>query len=93
MLQGKDPCWGSLQRTVSYERDITLELWKSVRCPPPEEEGATETTCDELTITPIPRSGGGGREKAVKLIPGKKRGVGGKGFLRFSFISHCPTLI
>ena len=25
-----------------------------VRSPPPEEEGAAETTCDELTPTPIP---------------------------------------
>jgi len=26
----------------------------SVRGPPPEEEGVAETTCDELTVTPIP---------------------------------------
>ena len=32
-----------------------LEQRKSVRSPPPEEERAAETTCDELTITPIPR--------------------------------------
>ena len=25
-----------------------------LRSPPPEEEGAAETTCDERTITPIP---------------------------------------
>jgi len=31
-----------------------LEQGKSVRCPPPEVEGAAETTCDELTATPIP---------------------------------------
>jgi len=31
-----------------------LEQGNSVRSPPPEEEGAAETTCDELTITPIP---------------------------------------
>jgi len=31
-----------------------LENRKSVRGPPPEEEGATETMCDELTVTPIP---------------------------------------
>jgi len=38
-------------------------LWKgphagdglSVRSPCPEEEGAAETTCDELTVTPTPR--------------------------------------
>jgi len=33
---------------------FTLEQGKSVRSPPPEEEGAAETTCDELTVTPIP---------------------------------------
>jgi len=27
-----------------------------VRSPSPEEEGVAETTCDELTITPIPHS-------------------------------------
>ena len=32
-----------------------MEQGKSVRSPPPEEEGAAETTCDELTTTPIPR--------------------------------------
>ncbi|KAK4828096.1 hypothetical protein QYF61_023458 [Mycteria americana] len=32
-----------------------LEQGNSVRSPPPEEEGALETTCDELTTTPIPR--------------------------------------
>jgi len=30
-----------------------LELGKRVRSPPPEEEGAAETTCDELSTTPI----------------------------------------
>jgi len=39
---------------LSHERDLTLKQGKSVRSPPPEEEGAAETTCDELTITPIP---------------------------------------
>jgi len=34
---------------------FTLEQGKSVRSPPPEKEGAAETTCDELTVTPIPR--------------------------------------
>jgi len=26
-----------------------------MRSPPPEEEGAAETVCDELTTSPIPR--------------------------------------
>jgi len=41
-------------RTVSHGRDPILELRKSVRSPPSEEEGAAETTCDKLTSTPIP---------------------------------------
>ena len=47
-----------------------------MRSPPPEEEGAAETRCDELTVTPIPvplhRSGGGGRKSGVKLSPGRR---------------------
>ena len=35
--------------------ETTLEQGQSVRSPPPEEEGAAETPCDELTTTPIPR--------------------------------------
>ena len=31
-----------------------LEQGQSVRSPPTEEEGMAETTCDELTATPIP---------------------------------------
>ena len=30
-----------------------LEHGRNVRSRPPEEEGAAETTCDELTVTPI----------------------------------------
>ena len=41
--------------TVCRGRDPTLEQGKSVRSPPPEEEGAAETTWDELTATHIPR--------------------------------------
>jgi len=33
---------------------IMLEQGKSVRSPPPKGQGAAETTCDELTATPIP---------------------------------------
>ena len=82
-LQGKD--WGrSSGGTVSCGRDPTLEQGKSVRSPPPEEEGAAETTCDELTATPIPHPpaplGGGGREFGSEVKPGKKGGVGGRCF-------------
>jgi len=59
-----DPFWSSLflkgctpweGRTVSHERDLMLEQGKSLRSHPPEEEGAAETMCDELTATPFPR--------------------------------------
>jgi len=43
-----------LWRTVSQGRDPALKQGKSVRSHPPEEEGAAETTCDELFTTPIP---------------------------------------
>jgi len=61
-----------------------LELGKSVRSPPPEEEGAAETTCDELTVTstpcpPVPL--GGRRQKnRSEVKPRKKGGVGGRCF-------------
>jgi len=45
-----------LWRTVSCERDLTLEQGQSMRSPPSEKEGAAETTCDELTVTHIPHS-------------------------------------
>jgi len=33
-----------------------LEQAKSEMSPTPKEEGAAETKCDELTLTPIPHS-------------------------------------
>jgi len=73
-----------------------LEQGKSMRSPPPEEEGAAETTCDELTVTPIPRPPvllrGRRREMGVKLRPGRREGWG-EGVLRSGFASHYPTLI
>jgi len=33
---------------------FTLEQGQSVRSPPLEGQGAAETMCDELTVTPIP---------------------------------------
>jgi len=47
-----------------------------VRSTPPDDEGVAETTCDELTVTPLPcppallGGGEGGRETGVKLRPG-----------------------
>ncbi|KAM9590886.1 uncharacterized protein ACIBXB_005926 [Morphnus guianensis] len=69
-----------------------------VRSPPSEEEGEAETTCDELTPTPIPcppalQVGGGLVENpGVKLCPGRREGWR-EGVLRFGFISHYPTLV
>jgi len=82
----------------SVRGTFMMEQGKSVRSPPPEEEGAAETMCDELTVTPIPRPplplrvGGGGREMGVKLTPGRREGWG-EGVLRSGFISYYPTLI
>ena len=54
-----------------------LEQGKGVSRPPPEEEGAAETACDELTATPIPallhRCGGEEAEECgAKLSPGRR---------------------
>ena len=49
-----------------------------MRSPPPEGQGAAETACDELTVTPIPcppallRGKGVDREPGVKLSPGRR---------------------
>ena len=56
-----------------------LEQGKSVRSPPPEEEGAGETTCDELTTIPISHPPAPLRERRkrkseVKLSPGRREG-------------------
>ncbi|GAB0208755.1 AN1-type zinc finger protein 5-like [Grus japonensis] len=37
-----------------WRKEPTLEQGKSGRSPPPEDEEAAETTCDELTVIPIP---------------------------------------
>jgi len=64
--------WSSLWRM--------LEQGRRVRSPPPEEEGAAETTCDELTTAPVPRPpaplGGRGENLGVKLSPGRREGWG-----------------
>ena len=43
-----------VENCLLWEGPHVLEQGKSVRSPPPEEEGAAETTCDEPTQTPIP---------------------------------------
>jgi len=65
----------------SHERDPMLEQGQSVRSSPPEEEGAAETTCDELTTTPIPCSPalllrGEVENLGVKLGSGRREGWG-----------------
>jgi len=62
---------------------FTLEQGQSVRSPPrPEEEAAAETTCDGLTVTPIPHPpaplGGRRKRNGNEAEPGKKGGVGGR---------------
>jgi len=71
----------NLGRTVSCERDLTVEQGKSVRCPPPEDEGAAEATCDELTTRPIPCPsvplwGEEAEKSGVKLSLGRREGWG-----------------
>jgi len=55
-----------------------------VRSPLPEEEGLAETTCDELTVTPIPHPPvplrGKRQRTGSEVKRGKKRGVGGRRF-------------
>jgi len=68
----------------------TLGQGKSVRSPPPEEEGVAETTRGELTTDPIPcppalLGRGRGRETGLKLSLGRREGWG-EGVLKSSFI-------
>jgi len=51
-----------------------------VRSPPPEKEEAAETTCDQLSVTPIPLKGS-------EAEPGKKGGVGGRCFKTWFYFS------
>ena len=64
---------------------------ESVRSPPPEEEGAAETTGDELTAAPIPRPPAllrGRKERnGSEVEPGKKGGVGGRCFKIWFYFS------
>jgi len=63
--------------------------------PPPEDEGAAATMCDELIATPFPVplcSSGEVENMGVKLSPGRMDGWG-KGVLRFDFSLSCSDLI
>jgi len=72
-------------------RTFTLKQGQSVRSLPPEEEGAAETACDELTVTPIPcppvplgrRTERNGREAE----PGKRGQLRGRCFKIWIYIS------
>jgi len=64
----------------------------SVRSPAREEERAAETTCDELSTTPIPFPLTQGEEVeklGVKLSPGRREGWG-EVVLRFSLYFSLP---
>jgi len=70
---------------------------KSVQSPPPEEEGAVESTCDELTVIPIPHPHAPRRRRkqrklGVKLSLGRRQ-KWEESVFRFDFISHYLTLI
>jgi len=57
-----------------------------------EEQGASETMCDELTATPIPHPPaalrwGGGKEFGSEVEPGKKGGVGRRCFKIWFYFS------
>ncbi|GAB0177209.1 protein kinase C and casein kinase substrate in neurons protein 2 [Grus japonensis] len=58
-----------------------LEQGNDERSPPPEDEEAAETMCDELTITPIPHPpvplSGAEVEAGSEVEPKKMGGVGG----------------
>ena len=80
-------------------RDPMLEPGKSVRSPPPEEEGVAETTWEELTQTPhspspcAARQGEEVEKTRSKVKPGKKGGVGGRCFkIWFYFSLSCSDL-
>jgi len=61
---------------------FTPEQGKSVRSLAPEGQGAAETMCDELTVTPIPHLPaplGGRRERnRIETEPRKQGGVGAR---------------
>jgi len=69
-----------------------------MRSPPPEEEGAAETTCEELTAAPISRPlsrlGWRSWRNMSEVEPGKKGGVGGKCFkIWFYFVLSYSVFI
>jgi len=81
----KGPTLGQFVKSCSPWEGLTLEQGQSVRSPPPEEEGEADTTCVELTTTPIPHPPApleGRRERKIgsKVKPGNEGGVGRRRF-------------
>ena len=70
-----------------------LEQGKRVRSPAPEEDGAAETMCDELTASPIPlcRWGEEVEKTGSGVEPGRREGWG-EGVLRFGFTSQINLI-
>jgi len=70
---------------------FTLKQGQSVRSLPPEEKGAAETACDELTVTPIPCPPaplGWRRERnRSEAEPGKRGGLRGRCFKIWIYFS------
>jgi len=68
-----------------------LEQGKSMRGPPPEEEGAAETMFDQMTVTPVPHPPaplGGRRERSGSEVERRKKGgVGGRCFKIWFYFS------
>lgn len=67
-----------------------------MRNPPPEEEGAAGTKCDEQTSSPIPFHpvlllGEKAEKLAVKFSPGRRE-VGGRWFKIWFLFSHYRAL-
>jgi len=83
---------GEVCRELSPMRGtFMLEQGQSVRSLPPEGQGVAETTCDELTVTPIPRPPvtlrGRKERNRSEAEPGKKGGVGGRCFKIWFYLS------
>lgn len=78
------------------QRYAQVEQGKSVRTPPPKEEGAEETTCHKLTTAPVPHHPEPlvrkGRKFKTEAEP-RKKGGGKVCFKIWSVFPHCPTLV
>lgn len=79
---------GKVPEGLSHGRDPTLALGETMRSLPPKEEEAAETTCGELTTTPIPHLPATlGKEETGR------RKEWWEGVSNFGLISYCPALL